>query len=167
MDYIKIYDPTNFHTIQPALGGKIDDPPAFSWKKKFVNQACGPWWLAVGPFLRMKRRRGSRGFTRRGFRWLKNFTTDGEDEEPTAVKEGGTLQKLAHENIERKMGLNQNIHDERVNFLRFCFHKYRSNPPQRMQSWQEARNVMSSWWRLHFGVGRSKEEHTRTNQAKL
>lgn len=75
---------------------------------------------------------------------MKNFH-GGEDEEPTAVKEGGTLQKLAHENIERKMNLKQNIHDEHVNFLSFCFHKYRSNPPQRMQSWQEARNVMSSW----------------------
>ena len=83
-------------------------------------------------------------------------------------REGGrNLQKLAHENIERKRNLKQNIHDEHVNFLRGGFHKYRSNPPQRMELWQEARNVMSSWWRLHFGVGRSKEEHTRTNRAKL
>ena len=80
---------------------------------------------------------------------------------------GRNLQKLAHENIERKMNLKQNIHDEDVNFLRGGFHNYRSNPPQRMELWQEARNEMSSWWRLHFGVGRSKEEHTPTNRAKL
>jgi len=55
---------------------------------KKIHQACGPWSLAVGPFLRMKRLRGSRGFTRRGSRWLKNFTTDGEDEEQKAGEEG-------------------------------------------------------------------------------
>lgn len=76
---------------------------------------------------------------------VQKFHHGREDEEPTAVKEGGTLQKLAHEHIERKMNLKQNIHDEDVNFLSFCFHNYRSNPPQRMELWQEARNVMSSW----------------------